>query len=122
ESDQLADTHVSLGATARMSSMTTAFFCAHDTTENGHVTEPRTNDEMLTGKHLKLRGWPEGKIIGLAKATGEALEAQGLHRETILDRLDAVRARPDDYLTDAHYGPLAKECARRAALSQERLD
>ena len=63
---------------------------------------------MLTGKHLKLRGWPEGKIIGLAKAAGETLEAQGLDRETILDRLDAVRARPDDYLTDALYGPLAQ--------------
>jgi tRNA-splicing ligase RtcB len=77
---------------------------------------------MLTGKHLKLRGWPEGKIIGLAKAAGEALEAQGLDRETILDRLDAVRARPDDYRADALYASLAKECARRAALSQEKLD
>jgi tRNA-splicing ligase RtcB len=77
---------------------------------------------MLTGKHLKLRGWPEGKIIGLAKAAGEALEAQGLDRETILDRLDTVRAWPGDYLTDALYGPLAKECARRAALSLEKLD
>jgi tRNA-splicing ligase RtcB len=77
---------------------------------------------MLTGKHLKLRGWPEGKIIGLAKAAGDALDAQGLDRETILDRLDAVRAQPDDYLTDAVYGPLAKECARRVALSQEKLD
>ena len=56
---------------------------------------------MLTGKHLKLRGWPEGKIIGLAKAAGDALDAQGLDRETILDRLDAVRAQPADSLTDA---------------------
>jgi tRNA-splicing ligase RtcB len=88
----------------------------------GMTWEPRTNDEMLTGKHLKLRGWPEGKIIGLAKAAGGALEAQGLDRETILDRLDAVRARPDDYLTDAVYGRLAREWARRAALSQEKLD
>jgi tRNA-splicing ligase RtcB len=77
---------------------------------------------MLTGKHLKLRGWPEGKIIGLAKAAGATLEAQGLGRETILDRLDAVRARPDNYLTDALYGSLAMECARRTALSQEKLD
>jgi tRNA-splicing ligase RtcB (3'-phosphate/5'-hydroxy nucleic acid ligase) len=77
---------------------------------------------MLTGKLLKLRGWPEGKIIGLAKAAGETLEAQGLDRETILDRLDAVRARPDDYVADAAYGPLAKECARREALSQEKLE
>jgi len=77
---------------------------------------------MLTGKLLKLRGWPEGKIIGLAKAAGETLEAQGLDRETILDRLDAVRARPDEYLTDALYRPLAKECARREALSQEKLE
>jgi tRNA-splicing ligase RtcB len=77
---------------------------------------------MLTGKHLKLRGWPEGKIIGLAKTAGDALEAQGLDRETILDRLDAVRTQPGDYLTDALYGPLAKECARRAALSREKLD
>jgi tRNA-splicing ligase RtcB len=77
---------------------------------------------MLTGKMLKLRGWPEGKVIGLAKAAGETLEAQGLDRETILDRLDAVRARPDAYVADALYAPLAKECARREALAQETLD
>ena len=33
---------------------------------------------MLTGKMLKLRGWPEGKVIGLAKAVGETLAARGL--------------------------------------------
>jgi hypothetical protein len=41
----------------------------------------------LTGKILKLRGWPDGKIIGLAKSIAEQLAHQGLDRETILARL-----------------------------------
>jgi tRNA-splicing ligase RtcB len=70
---------------------------------------------MLTGKILKLHDWPEGKIIGLAKTAGNALEAQGLDQEATLARLDAVRAKPGDYLADPLFGPLARECIRRAA-------
>ncbi len=50
--------------------------------------------DTITGKILKLHGWPDGKIIGIAKRTGEQLAAQGLDRETILMRLDAVRQIP----------------------------
>jgi tRNA-splicing ligase RtcB len=70
---------------------------------------------MLTGKILKLHDWPEGKIIGLAKTAGNTLEAQGLDREAVLARLDAVRAKPGEYLADPLMGTLARECIRRAS-------
>ncbi len=72
---------------------------------------------MLTGKILKLHGWPEGKIIGLAKTAGNTLEAQGLAQETTLARLDAVREKPGEYMADPLMGALARECIRRAATS-----
>ena len=56
---------------------------------------------MITGKMLKQRGWPEGKIIGLAKGAAGVFEGRGLERDAILDRLDAVRAQPGDFLADA---------------------
>lgn len=64
---------------------------------------------MITGKILKLRGWPEGKIIGAAKAAAERLEAAGLDRDSILDRLDAVRSDPEAHLADPALGPLAQQ-------------
>jgi tRNA-splicing ligase RtcB len=77
---------------------------------------------LLSGKILKLRGWPEGKVIGLAKAAGAALATQGLDQEVVLDRLDAVRAAPGDYLADPLLGPLARECIRRTAARQTDVD
>ena len=49
--------------------------------------------DTITGKILKLHNWPDGKIIGIAKRIGERLAGQGLDRESILARLDAVRSR-----------------------------
>ncbi|HEX6817940.1 MAG TPA: RtcB family protein [Ktedonobacterales bacterium] len=72
---------------------------------------------MLTGKILKLYGWPEGKIIGLAKTAGNTLEAQGLDQEAVLAHLEAVREKPGEYLGDALMGGLARECIRRASAS-----
>ncbi|GAC1448967.1 MAG: RtcB family protein [Ktedonobacterales bacterium] len=70
---------------------------------------------MISGKILKARGWPEGRVIGRAKAAAEALAATGLGREAILSRLDQVRAQPERYIDDQVMGELARECARRAA-------
>lgn len=77
---------------------------------------------MITGKILKQRDWPEGKIIGLAKAAAGALEAQGLEREAVLERLDAVLAQPGDFLGDPVLGELAREGLRRAAVDVSRID
>ena len=83
------------------------------------------NDKIVTGKILKERGWPEGKIIGFAKAAATKLGAQGLEREAILDRLDEVRASPNDFLLDPIFADVATECLRRekdaARLADESL-
>lgn len=80
-------------------------------------------DEMIiTGKNLKLRGWPEGKIIGLAKAAGSMMMETGLSRDEALDRLDAVRAQPGEYLADPFLTDLARECLRREAAEVSRQD
>lgn len=64
---------------------------------------------MITGRILKLYGWPEGRTIGLAKAAASALAGEGLEREAILGRLDAVRQDPDAYRADPTFGELARE-------------
>jgi tRNA-splicing ligase RtcB len=74
---------------------------------------------MLTGKILKACSWPEGKIIGLAKAAGQALEDRGLEQDAVLSRLDAVRSAPGDFLADPLFAALARECIRRAAADAE---
>jgi hypothetical protein len=51
------------------------------------------NMDLITGKILKRNNWPDGKIIGLAKEAAAQLAAQGLEREIILARLEAVRER-----------------------------
>lgn len=83
------------------------------------------NDKIVTGKILKERGWPEGKIIGFAKAAATKLSVQGLEREVILDRLDEVRASPNDFLLDPIFADVATECLRRekdaAQLADESL-
>jgi tRNA-splicing ligase RtcB len=77
---------------------------------------------MISGKILKLNGWPEGRLIGLAKRAAEKLELEGLLQETILDRLAAVRTNPDAFLSDAVMAELARECARRAAGDPAHMD
>lgn len=76
---------------------------------------------MLSGKILQARGWPQGKIIGLAKSAAETLEATGFDREAVLDQLDAVRAAPETFADDTVLGALARECVRRTA-AQPTLD
>jgi tRNA-splicing ligase RtcB len=73
---------------------------------------------MITGKILKLHNWPDGKVIGLAKDIAAQLEAQGLERDPILARLDAVRSVPSQFLADPLMADLARECIRMAPKPQ----
>ena len=66
--------------------------------------------EIITGKILKLHHWPDGKIIGIAKQAASALSQQGLERDAVLARLNAVRQNPAEYLSDALMADLAREC------------
>ena len=67
---------------------------------------------MITGKTLKRSGWPEGRVIGLAKKAAEQCEAQGVDQDAVLAQLDRVRAQPGDFLSDAVLGNLAREILR----------
>ncbi len=68
--------------------------------------------DLITGKILKLNNWPEGKIIGIAKQIAAELAGQGLARDAILARLDAVRTNPGQFLADSLMADLARECIR----------
>ena len=68
--------------------------------------------DIITGKILKLNNWPDGKIIGLAKIAATQLIEQGLERETVLAKLDAVRQNPGNFLADGLMADLAHECIR----------
>ena len=50
---------------------------------------------MISGKILKQYGWPEGRVMGAAKAAIEALEAGGLTREQALATIDHLRSDPE---------------------------
>lgn len=80
------------------------------------------DEKIITGKMLKQRGWPEGKIIGLAKIAGDKLRADGVARETALDKLDAVLAAPGDFLADAVLGDVAREAVRRQAVEMDKIE
>lgn len=67
---------------------------------------------MISGKVLRLNNWPEGKVLGLAKAAAEQLESTGLDRDSILARLDSVRQSPGSFLADSALADLARECLR----------
>ncbi len=69
---------------------------------------------MITGKTLKYRGWPDGKITGLAKAAAVILAQTDDNQESVLLTLDLVRMMPGEYLNDPVLGDLARECQRRA--------
>jgi tRNA-splicing ligase RtcB len=78
---------------------------------------------MISGKILKTYGWPEGKIIGLAKSAAEDLAKTGLEQDAILVWLDGVREDPSKYLADPTFAALARECLRRSkAPHDESLD
>src|SRR5688500_17751964 len=68
--------------------------------------------DVITGKILKLNGWPDGKIIGIAKDAAAQLAAQGLARESVLAQLAAVRTDPAHFLADPIMTDLARECLR----------
>jgi tRNA-splicing ligase RtcB len=68
--------------------------------------------DIITGKILKLHNWPDGKIIGIAKGISAQLSAQGLERDAILSRLDAVRQEPGPFVADPLMADLARECIR----------
>ena len=68
--------------------------------------------DIITGKILKRNGWPDGKIIGLAKQAGDQLLADGFDRDSVLSKLEAVRSDPGPFLADALFADLARECLR----------
>jgi tRNA-splicing ligase RtcB len=68
--------------------------------------------DIITGKILKLNGWPDGKIIGLAKDAATQLLDSGLDRDSVLARLEAVRRDPGSFLADASLAELARESLR----------
>jgi tRNA-splicing ligase RtcB (3'-phosphate/5'-hydroxy nucleic acid ligase) len=68
--------------------------------------------DVITGKILKLHGWPDGRIIGIAKEAAGVLAAQGLEREAVLEQLNAARNTPGEYLADPILSSLARECLR----------
>ncbi len=70
--------------------------------------------EIITGKILKRNGWPDGRIIGLAKDAGDQLLANGMDRDSVLANLEAVRSNPGPFLADAVFADLARECLRIA--------
>jgi tRNA-splicing ligase RtcB len=76
---------------------------------------------MISGKILKQYGWPEGRVMGAAKAAVDALEAGGLTREQALARIDQVRTDPDTYSDDPLLDRLATEVKRtiRAPVAPE---
>jgi tRNA-splicing ligase RtcB len=80
------------------------------------------NDMIITGKMLKARGWPEGKIIGMAKIVAETMSAMRVARDDILDRLDAVKDGPEQFVGDPLYGDLAREMIRRTQTEVARVD
>jgi tRNA-splicing ligase RtcB len=77
---------------------------------------------MLSGKILKLHGWPEGKVIGLAKAAAARLEAGGMSRESVLEHLGRVRDEPEAFAGDPVCNDLALECARLRRQSLEPVE
>ncbi len=75
---------------------------------------------MITGKMLKARGWPQGRVIGIVKSVAEKLEESNVDRVTILTRLDEVRANAADWKDDAMFGALATEVLRRETVQFSR--
>jgi tRNA-splicing ligase RtcB len=78
--------------------------------------------DILTGKILKRNGWPDGKIIGLAKETAAKLAETGLERDSILARLEAVRQNPGSFLADTLTADLARECIRLLPKAAEKTE
>lgn len=78
--------------------------------------------EIITGKILKRNGWPDGRIIGLAKQAGDVLLAEGLDRDSVLAKLEAVRSNPGPFLADSLFADLARECLRLSKPDESRRE
>lgn len=65
---------------------------------------------MITGKHLKARGWPEGKLFGLAKTLAQRLEQHGMPVEAVFTLIDQIRVHPEHYVAQHDYADLAWQC------------
>lgn len=68
--------------------------------------------DIITGKILKHHDWTDGKVIGIAKDIGNKLIENGMERDMVLAKLDAVRNDPGSFLADATFADLARECIR----------
>jgi tRNA-splicing ligase RtcB len=78
--------------------------------------------DIITGKILKLNHWPDGKIIGIAKTVAAQLAEQGLERDDILARLNAVRDNPGQFLVEPQMADLAREWLRLSPKDEDTLD
>jgi tRNA-splicing ligase RtcB len=65
---------------------------------------------MITGRDLIERGWPQGRVIGLALAAAEKLRASGMDDGQILGELEKARNEPAADV-GAALEPLAREWA-----------
>ena len=63
---------------------------------------------MVDGKNLIERGWPEGRVIGIALEAAKELRASGMDEAQITEELEKVR---EDPTADAHVAlaPLVRE-------------
>lgn len=71
---------------------------------------------MMDGKDLIERGWPEGRVIGLALDAAKELRASGMDDDQIIEELEKVREEPT---SDAHVAlaPLVREYPGRGESS-----
>jgi tRNA-splicing ligase RtcB len=80
---------------------------------------------IISGKSLKQRGWPEGRLIRMAKEAAQALWQEDGDTDVILGKLDAVREHPGEFLKDPVLGALAQavqsEAGQRAREQATRL-
>ena len=81
-----------------------------------------SHDSLITGKILKLHGWMDGRVIGLAKDAGNALLDEGLDRDSVLSTLEAVRQNPGSFLADVRLADLARECIRLSQPEESSVD
>jgi len=78
--------------------------------------------DIITGKILKLNNWQDGRVIGLAKDAGNKLIEQGMEREAVLSKLEAVRENPGSFLADPFFAGLARECIRITQKDEPSVD
>jgi hypothetical protein len=62
---------------------------------------------MVERTLVKSLGWPEGRLLVLAREAGTRLAAMGLSGEAILVWLDQVYAEPEKFVNDPDLSRLA---------------